>query len=204
MNYYCNFSLYKAIQCNREESNLYFLKSFGNLEYLTLQDVNLHETSFIGLDRLKRLDLFKCNFKEFDPHSFRHLPYLDVLVISQASDFNHVDLSQLVNLKWLRVDEVKSLDVIRYLSSNLVVLEIENFKGSQTIEDLVFVVKEYSKLKNFRINATNSSDQFTYKWLDDLTKLEALSLSNLSFSIKLSQSPTLHSRSFKISLKVKK
>lgn len=78
-------------------------KSFVNLECLKLQQLFLTGTSFQGLFRLERLELYECDFESFKSESFRHVTNLKGLSIVNPKNAENLNFQELSKLKWLHL-----------------------------------------------------------------------------------------------------
>lgn len=98
-----------------------------NLECLTLESVNLYDSIFRGLVRLKRIELTECNYEHFKSESFRYVPNLEGLIITRPKKYSNIKFQELGKLKWLHLDELP--DYLKYFNFEIrtdFILELAN------------------------------------------------------------------------------
>ena len=103
------------------------MSSFVNLEYLTLSQVSLFDTSFQGLSRLGRLYLIECDLENFKSESFRYVRNLEHLDFKKSTKLNDINLKELNKLTFLRLtgfskvfESLKNIKIVLYaLHANL-------------------------------------------------------------------------------------
>jgi hypothetical protein len=90
-------------------SRLNHLSGLTQLENFYAWEMRLFATSFIGLSRLKRLDLNRCDFKAFARDSFKHIANLEILNLWDPRNYDHIDFSHLYSLQCLEIAKMTNL-----------------------------------------------------------------------------------------------
>lgn len=99
------------------------LPALRNLEYLSLDLVDVFNTSFENLIRLKQLDIDNADFCHFESRSFRFVSNLEVLRMHNCSNYSHIDLSLLQHLRMLEIDKATSFEFLLTLNESVEVLK---------------------------------------------------------------------------------
>lgn len=155
------------------ESKLSNLSAFRQLEYLKLEKAQLIASSFTGLSKLKRLELYRCDFKDFPCNSFSDINNLEVLTIKRSMNYEYVDFGQLKNLKWLHVEFFTEMEVLDTFTPKLEVLKIESSIRPINLDKFKTTIQRFYALKvlEFDLNDMNS---FCINWLSAQSWLEKL------------------------------
>lgn len=155
-------------------STLQRLSAFVNLEYLSVSCFRLVDKPFVGLHKLKRLDLDNCLFYDSDPLVFKDLENLQVLSLRMPLKYHDIDLSHLVNLKYLKIDIYDDAKFLRTVTPDLEVLEIIIF--SRYKDNLKFAknLGHFQKLRVFKLIASQIAPRFDINWFANPSLLENL------------------------------
>lgn len=98
------------------------LSGLVKLEYLQIEKMILVQTSFNGLHNLINLSINACRLSSDKRVCFDDLANLRILVIEKL--LFPVELSCLVNLKYLSINEMKNIDYLINISENINILEL--------------------------------------------------------------------------------
>lgn len=158
-----------------------------------MDKTQLVENSFTGLIELKRLELYRCDFKNFPCNSFSDINTIEVLTVKRSLNYEYVDFGQLENLKWLHVEFFSEMEVLDSFTSNLEVLKIEN--SARPINFFAFknTIKKFRTLKVLELEC-NKFIFFCINWLRKQTALEKLIITTCNlrrFDLKLPKSVKL-------------
>lgn len=152
------------------------MESFANLKFLTIQSLNLLDSSLKGLNQLKHLDLRNCGFENFNCQSFLHVPNLEVLRIERPQEMKWWNFDELKMLKWLEIT-VDFLDHVDSFSDNLRVL-IVNIIENWTFCKFEEILKhsKLPNLKRLKINGLHQSQKFDMNLLSGLSSLKCFEI----------------------------
>lgn len=157
------------------------MSTFVNLEYLTLENVHVADSTFKGLTHLKHLKLIECDFENFKSELYRSVPNLNGLFISNPRHLN-INLNELYNLKWLKLSYVSNL--CEHLSTlkhdNLEILDI-NFVYVDNFD--AKCISDFSSLKSLRFSFHYNLKSINLNY-DFLSCLESLYLECCYFPSK--------------------
>lgn len=182
------------------------VSNFSNLHSLIIERLEISDTSLHGLTSLKRLDMINCTLANFENESFRHVPNLEYLTISNSASFLNINLNQLIELKWLRISHLEDygfLENLEHFNKELTGLVItdEDEKGPEIYKKLkhsnvttleiniwfdIFNGECLSGLPNLRHISfcPRNRDRFVTRMIDlrSLTTLESIYFENFKFS----------------------
>lgn len=162
-------------------SRLNHLSGFSQLEYFHAWEARLFSTSFIGLSRLKRLDLNRCDFKGFARDSFKHIANLEILKLWDPRNYDHIDFSHLYSLQCLEIGEMTSLSFLERITSDIMVLKVSQSLKESNLEEFLNYIQRLTNIQALKL-FNNYIRHFDIKWLSEITNLKQLSLYNCGLS----------------------
>lgn len=153
-----------------------------NLKFLLLRKFRLTKTSFQGLHQLERLVLNECDFKQFKSESFRHLSNLEGIQISTPLNFSKINLKELTELKWLRMHDLPSTEVLDQASPSLIFLYVDFSRYFKYLnKDEYFKHLKHDHLETIHVQFGRFDNFIDGKWFSGLTKLKSLRLNGTEY-----------------------
>lgn len=161
------------------DCQLHNLSGLTSLRYLYLYDFTLFNKSFSNLHNLRTLRILDCDLENITSEAFVNLPNLKHLEIRNPRNIMpDLNYSSLVSLKWLIVYDIKSLQFLFNLNSDLLVLEIHLSPTQTNLNDYQHLRSlSHSNLTALNLHGNNFEGHcFDFDLLIGLSNLKFLNL----------------------------
>lgn len=150
------------------------MSAFVNLEYLCISGVKICQSPFRNLQKLIKIGIYKCDLSELDFDCLNSITSLQIMdIITDISVSLKIDLSKLINLKWIDLKFNQREETIFELigsSTQLIKVRVNN-----TIIDFSNQLN-LTALKCLDISNVGLFQQISSQWFIGMSKLIELNL----------------------------